>query len=312
MRGPAVLLSCLLALACGCSGERDPGDLVGPTGGGTIAVDGRLLVGQGVPPIIVSTTLSPDRPFDLDNAVLQGAHVIVYTADGDTMVYEEAIRHYRPSLPNRPSATYVRPGTTYFLRVEAPDGRLVTAQTTTPDSFSVREWLLLDETTLAVRERLGSRFEYVVRPDSVNQLVYQDGLVEARFERGTALAFQMALWNLETDSPLIIDADFLDEDDLDDLDRRSSSPPLDAPDGYVRLPWLAVWFEGRHQFAVYSIDRNWYDIARSIRFYGPSGIGFGSNAGDDFERPIFHVQGGIGLFGSASVDYTFLTISPKP
>lgn len=311
MRRAVLQLTCFLALACGCSGERDPRDLIGPTGGGTIIVDGRLLVGHGMPEVIVSTTLPPNLPFP-DRPMLPGADVIVYTADGDTMVYEEAIGHYRPWIPNRPSATQVRPQTTYFLRVEAADGRVVTAQTTTPDSFSVREWLLLDETTLSVRQRLGTKSEYLARPDSVNQLVYQDGLVEARFDRGSALAFQMALFNLETDSPLLIDADFLDEDDLEDLDRRTSSPPLDAPDGYLRLPWLAVWYEGRHEFAVYSLDRNWYDVARSIRFYGPSGLGFGSNAGDDFERPIFHVQGGLGLFGSASVDYTFLTISPKP
>ena len=33
-------------------------------------------------------------------------------------------------------------------------------------------------------------------PDSVNQLVYQDGLVEARFDRGNAVAFQSSLKNL--------------------------------------------------------------------------------------------------------------------
>jgi len=195
----------------------------------------------------------------------------------------------------------------------------VTAQTTTPDTFRVREWVLLDESTLAVRRRLAVPSDFPDDPDRVfltssNLLVYQDGLVEARFDRGRAIAFQMALFNLETDSPLLIDADFLSEEDKLKIERESSSPPLDAPDGAARLPWLAVWYEGRHLFRVYSVDRNWYDLTRSLRFYGPgaTGIGFGSNAGDDFERPIFHIDGGIGLFGSAALDQTGFWVQPRP
>ena len=196
----------------------------------------------------------------------------------------------------------VRAHTTYRLRVSAQDQRILTAETTTPDTFAVREWLLVDSNTLAVRRSL----------TPADTLFYQDGLVEARFDRGNALAFQMALFNLESNSPLLLDADFIDPADLETLERQSSSPPLDAPDGYVRLPWLAVWYAGLHRFMVYSVDRNWYDVARSIRFNGPANLGFGSNAGDDFERPIFHVEGGVGLFGSAAFDYTLFTVLPRP
>lgn len=319
MRRAFALFSCLLALAAGCSGKRDPKSLLGPTGAGTIVVDARLIVGQIMPEIRLSTTQSPDGVYSWRRSKLSGADIWIYTSDGDTVLFYDQGQgddyHWFTATSGR--ALTVRPGTTYFLRVAAPDGRIVTAQTTTPDSFRVREWLLVDDATLAVRRHLARPSDFYSYADSVyivdsNQLIYQDGLVEARFDRGTAIAFQMALFNLENNSPLLIDADFLSEADKASLDRESSSPPLDAPDGYVRLPWLAVWFEGRHRFRVYSVDRNWYDVARSVRFNGPSGLGFGSGAGDSFEKPIFHVEGGIGLFGSAAMDETGFVVVPRP
>lgn len=319
-RTPAVL-ACLLAFAGGCSGERDPGDLLGPQGAGTIVVDARLITLDRFPPLYLTVTQSPDRPFDRQASGVVGADVLLTTADGDTIWYadyEDGM--YMPVGSNPDTPNEVRPRTTYRLRAVTAEGRVVTAETTTPDTFRVREWLLVDRSTFGVRQRLSAPppiYPDFYVPDSVyradsNQLLYQDGLVEARFDRGNAVAFQMALFNIEINSPLLIDADFLDEEDKLSLERESSSPPLDAPDGYVRLPWLAVWYEGRHRFVVYSVDRNWYDLARSLRFYGPSGLGFGSNAGDYFERPIFHVQGGIGLFGSASMDQTGFTVWPGP
>jgi hypothetical protein len=321
MRRTLALIGVILILCGGCSGKRDPRELIAPNGAGTIFVDARLIVGERFPTIRVATTQSPDLPYFRFDAALLGAEVTVFSSSGDSVQYSlpNARGDYRPY--SYAGADTIAPRTTYYLRVVAPDGRVVTAQTTTPDPFHVREWDLLDATTLAERRALMPAPENSpwtpssFIPDSVfraNQLVYQDGIVEARFDRGNALAFQMALFNLEDNSPLVIDADFLSEADKASLDRESSSPPIDAPDGYARLPWLAVWYEGRHRFVLYSVDRNWYDIARSVRFNGPSNLGFGSNAGDDFERPIFHVDGGIGLFGSAAMDQTGFIILPRP
>lgn len=318
MRAISICFAMGLLLACGCSGERYPNSLLAPNGDGTIVVDARLIVGQHIPEIVLRTTRSPGSIYSRYDAALLGAEVFITSSLGDTayyMVYDRGI--YVPYKGTGPSVTPIRPNTTYYLHVLAPDGRVVTAETTTPDSFHVSEWLLRDDVTLAVRRRLAVPSEFTVDDDSVfivdsNQLTYQDGIVEARFDRGHAIAFQMALFNLESDSPLLFDADFLSEADKETLDRENASPPIDAPDGFARLPWLAVWYQGRHRFVVYSLDRNWDDLARSTRFEGPGNLGFGSNAGDDFERPLFHIEGGIGLFGSAAMDETGFTVWPRP
>ena len=68
---------------------------------------------------------------------------------------------------------------------------------------------------------------------------------------------------------------------------RSNSPPLEPRDGTVRLPWLAILFEGRYVLKVWSMDANWFDLARTDPALGAGGAGFGGQAGDSFERPIF-------------------------
>jgi hypothetical protein len=68
----------------------------------------------------------------------------------------------------------------------------------------------------------------------------------------------------------------------------------------------------RQATKIYSVDRNWFDLARTLQFFGNSNFAFGSTAGDDFESPTFHVNGGIGLFGSAAVDEIGFTIHPRP
>ena len=90
---------------------------------------------------------------------------------------------------------------------------------------------------------------------------------------------------------------------------NSSSPVFEATDGRVRLPWFAVFFEGRHLYKIQSLDRNTFDLIRSTP---QGGLAFGGNAGDNFERPIYHIDGGIGLFGSVSVDSVGFTVWPAP
>ena len=80
----------------------------------------------------------------------------------------------------------------------------------------------------------------------------------------------------------------------------------------MRLPWFAIFFEGRYLIKVLALDTNTYDLVRSVPELANGGPGFGGQAGDTFERPIFHLDGGIGLFGSAAVDSIGFTVLPRP
>lgn len=302
-----------LALGTGCSTERKPGDLFAPEGIGQIVVDATLIVGQPMPRVILRKTLSPAEPYDRNAAAVPGADVrIVEGGAVEHPLTDTGNGRYQSASP-----PVIRPNTEYRLVVRTADGRTVTATTVTPDSFRVRDWLLLDDRSLTFRRRLATYRDFPVDSDSVyivesNRLVYQDGLLEARFDRGNVLAFQVGLQSLDLSSPYVIDADFLSEEDLAELTRDSSSPPLAAEESSIRLPWFAIFFEGRYRIRIFSIDRNWYDLARSLPEFGGTNGGFGGNAGDSFERPIFHVEGGIGLFASGAMDEVGFTVLPKP
>lgn len=208
----------------------------------------------------------------------------------------------------------VLPEADYVVEVRTERGETLRAVTRTPPCFSVDSWVLLDDADFRVRRELMA-FDGVGNDSlvfDVNRLVYTDGLLEARFVRPEVPAFQVGLFSLDEDSDYVIDPDFFDPEDFEELERRNSSPALEGAGGTVRLPWFAIFYEGRYLIKVHALDRNWYDLIRSDSELSGGGPGFGGNAGDAFERPIFRVEGGIGLFGSAAVDSIGIRILPRP
>ena len=301
------VFACALVLTS-CAADREPGSLFGPTAETEVVIDATLLVDQPLPDLFVRRTLSPGQLYARDVAGVLDAQVVIrqgdqlypYAADADS-----AGRYLPPA-----GAPLVEARTTYELEV-VTSGGLVRARTTTPGRLSLREAVVLDEETLVEerRLRLFSEVGEAIYRIADNQLPYREGVLELRLQPTAAVAYQLALFNLETDSDFLIDEDFLEEDDVADFDRQGSSPPVEALDGRVRLPWFAIAFEGRHLFKIYALDRNWFDYARTS---GEDGGFFGGLIGDSFERPIFNVDGGIGLFGSASVDSVGFNVLPRP
>jgi hypothetical protein len=308
LRSRGIPALALLLLLAGCSTERSPGEFYAPTDVGTLVVQGLLFVDQPMPSVRLSRTVAPDVIFDPVAAAVSGADVEIARGDGVVFDYREDARRpgtYRPLDVSTP----VHPGTRYHLQVRTGEGEALSAETVTPPSFTVTEWVVLDEATLDVVRRLRTFAELGddVYDAPENQLVYQEGLLEARLATDDDRVFQVGLFSLDPNSPLVIDADFLSDEDLADLQRQSSSPAFTAPDSRIRLPWFSIFFAGDYKIRIHSVDENWYDLNRSAPELG-GGVGFGNNAGDGFERPIFHVEGGIGLFGSAAVDSIGFTI----
>jgi hypothetical protein len=297
----------VVALLTGCSPDSEPGDFFRPSDTGTLVVDAVLLVSSPFPDVYVSRTVSPDEP------VSSGVEGAVVRIEGDGQVIDYAPG---PGLPGRyvptDSAALVRPATLYELSVVTEGGERVGAVTTTPEAFQVEGWVVLDEQDLSVRQRFRTFDEMGegVYEAPENRVVYADGLLEARFLRPSVPAFQVGIESLDLDSPFVIDPDFFEEEDFEELERKGNSPPLEGSDGSLRLPWFAIYFEGRYVLRIFALDENWYDLIRSSPELGDGSPGFGGNLGDNFDRPIFHIDGGIGLFGSASVDSIGFVVQP--
>ena len=300
------IILCLTA----CAAERQPGDLFGSVEeGSALVVDGILLVDQTLPELFVRRTLPPGQFYSRDAAgvleaqvrVFQGGQIFKYAPDPATPG-----RYLPPSEPPQ-----VEPLTEYRLEVEV-EGKTVRASTTTPERVRVRQAVLLDEDTQEIMRTLKSFAEMgdEVYTAPENQLTHLEGIIELHLEK-VGEAYQAALFALEEDAQLL-DEDFPDiyDRDPDDL-LANQSPPFAASDGIVRWPWFAVVYTGRSLIKVYAVDHNWFEYARSSPEQQEQG-GFGGQAGDYFERPFFQVEGGIGLFGSASVDSVGFAVLPRP
>lgn len=308
---------CLIALA-GCKAERGPSSFYGPDASGMLVVDALLIVDRPLPALFITqtTTIASSRNAwntsaryeesavtDAEVTIAQGEQRFSYRAD--------------PNSPGRyvppPNAPRVLPDAVYELRVQS-QGREASAQTRTPDRLDIREVVLLDDATLEVM-RVLKRFEdggVFSAPE--NRVPYLLGFLEMRFDPLSAGGYQISIASLDLESDYLANSEVFEEENFD---RYGSSPALEAADGNLRMPWFIVGFAGRHVIRVYAVDKNWFDLIRS----GPeffqddddddNAFQTGGLAGDNFERPLFHVEGGIGLFGSASIDSMGFVVLPR-
>ncbi|MFC1525564.1 DUF4249 family protein [Candidatus Latescibacterota bacterium] len=304
LRYPILAVAAAALSACGT--DREPGELFGPEETGVLVVDAVLIVDQPLPDLFLRRTQSPRQAYSLETAAVIDARVVI--AQG-TRQYEyapdpDSAGRYVPLE----AAAVVQPVTRYELEVEA-GGDFARAVTVTPGRLRIDGAHLLDEETLEVRRSLVLH-DAEVDPFAVpeNQVRYLDGLLELETNGIPAAGYQLALFSLDETSDFVIDADFLEEDDYEDFERQGASPPLAVENGRARLPWFAVAFAGPHLFRLYALDQNWFDY---VRTNPEDGFQPGGLVGDQFERPQFSIEGGIGLFGSASVDSLCFNILPR-
>lgn len=309
-----MLLITLLVVSA-CTPQREQSELFAPQDVDVLVVDAVLIVGREHPTVKLSRTLAPLTPYTQQAAAEAGATISI-TGNGDTVLYgpfPENPGFYGPLGPPRVILTE----TVYTLAVESSRGETLTATTLTPAEFTADAWTLLDPSGTTELRRLKT---FADAGDSVyfqpeNQLIYAEGLIEARFAPGgpanfAADGYQVALFSIDMDSDYVIDPPFFDEEDFEDLARMGSSPALIAENGRVRLPWFSIYYQGRYLYKIYALDLNWYDLVRTTP-QTDGGLGFGGNFGDTQDRPIFRVNGGIGLFGSASVDSVGFFVLPN-
>ena len=297
------LVLLLVMLLPACSTERSDDEFFAPGGAGIPVVDATMMVGKPFPDVYVTETLAPNQPFSYDAAGFEDA-VVSISGGGTTVSYSSGLPfgNYIPEVDE-----VVLPNTTYRLTVTLRDGRVVRATTTTPGPLRVREWVLLDSSGQSVLQQLSTFDEFPGNEDTLytldeNQLTFGVGLLEVRLEDDPAEGYLVGLQSLDLDSELLVDTSFLDDEDVENFTRVNQSPPFAATQTYIRAPWFAIYYEGRYLVRVFKMDRNWYDLARTDPVLGMGGAGFGGEAGDNTTPPLFHVDGGVGLFGSLASD----------
>ncbi len=263
-------------------------------------VESYQIAGEPLQPVWLTRTMPINAVYVPDSVRVRGAQVRIALLDAQGLPerwypYEEHTDtpgYYVP-IPLVRRAR-VQPLRTYRLEAQMPDGTLLTAETTVPDTFRVLG-ANLDSVRYQSEVRLElfmTRSEYPGR-----QAVYiiTTEALEPTEENLTPLG--RALYE---------DSTFT----LEEL-RVSGSPILneanyrEMPDGTLRLrlPWLAVLFYGPNRVTISALDDNLYDLIRT------QSVQQGGSTLSPGEIPavLEHVSGGRGVFGSyARVQYTFI------
>ena len=307
-----LLLALFSLLACKAPGplaaDRDPDELFGSSEADLIVVDAILIVDAPLPPVVLRRTVAPGHSYSAVATALEGASVSIQRGD--------AMFNYRPD-PSRAGhylppddAPVVEPNGLYELRVTTGDGLTVRAQTQTPARIRIDELRLLEddlETELR-RLRLFAEVGDSVYQAAENQLEYDKGVLIAQFQDdGPAVSYQVRLANLERSSPLLFDDDWIEDLEDFELERVETSPLLSLASGELYLPWAGIYYAGRYKVTLFAVDQNWFDLVRTDNVDAERGSG---EAGQSFQRPLFHVENGIGLFASATVDSFGFSVRP--
>ena len=189
----------------------------------------------------------------------------------------------------------------YNLEVVLDNEPTVRATTTTPARMHIDHVALVDYDNVdreLRRLQLFSSGDPYSAPE--NQLEYTAGALVVRIQsEKQSVSHQFSMLNLERDSELLFNLFDDEEDEEDELKRRATSPLVRAQDGQIYMPWDGINYAGRHKVKLFAVDQNWFDLMRADNVNADRGAG---EAGQGFQRPLFHVENGIGLFASAAVD----------
>lgn len=257
-------------------------------------VQAYLIADNNLPDIRLSLTVAPGQKYvQREVAVPDGIMEVRLLNEHNTI--EETFRYdyvdngmYHPE-----TAARVLPGRTYQLLVTfAGNNTRITAQTTVPQSFKIT---YVPEDTVRYNQEdpirmmatalpadLNSKYLFnVISQDSINLTPYY--MTQLDIDSG-----KTPEWYYNVQSVILNDSYF----------SRSGN------EIELRVPWNTIAFYGRNLIIPNVIDENLYDFIRS------------SNTSDEnkqlssgyINEIIYHIDGGIGIFGSMSRDSVFVYV----
>lgn len=256
-----------------------------------IVVESYLIAGEPLPDVRVSRTLRVEDLYTEGSAVIVNAEITISLLRADGTAENSFIyRMERPGIYESENQNHrIQPGRTYEIEVtNIPGPEFVRAVTTVPNSFSIigeiPEALVYQgeqlEVTLTPNENPGRQNYYVFTSiaEDFGESFLTPFYVDI-FENG-----DRTLFSLQKNSSGLINEENFERN----------------PDGSVniRYPWIGVAFYGTNQIVANSVDRNTYDFIRSHDVQ----LGGSTLSPGEIPNVIYNVEGGIGVFGSASTD----------
>ena len=265
-------------------------------------VEAYLTANNDLPPVRVSTTLPAGQPYTFENAALDSAQVSVSRIGEQGNVQAQTTYHQPDTgrsgyyYPVASDNQKVQALSEYRLQVQPPNAtQPVRARTFVPDTFSVQESA---EDTIAYKatEQIETTISSIRTPfQDQSHFIFTVISDNPQFENLTPF------YKDQTD----------DEADISDYIKNDSGIINEGnfdlnEDGSItlKLPWIGFAFYEKNAVVTSSIDKNLYDFIRSQSVQ----TGGSTLAPGEIQNVIYHVENGIGVFGSMSSDtiHTYL------
>ena len=279
----AFIVLCMTVIVIGCQ-DLPPNDYIE-----RIVVEGFLITNHGVDSIIIRKSLPVNVAYDPQVAGIVHAQVTI-TVDGNvyTLMEKDTTSgfYYLPA-----SVLTIRSGKTYNLEIHTGDA-VVKASTIVPDSIKLTSQLpdtlqypsdpnaqtvpAANVTWTDVRGRASYAANVACLDTTWYKVWTKDTVINGR-----DTVIQYGIPNRRIDRFWEANAPF-----YKDVSRWE--PFIDYPS--TPLPWTGFKWYGRQRIMVFSVDQNFYDWLRT-QFLGTT-----------YKPPLNHIDGGIGVFGSAGID----------
>jgi len=258
---------------------------------------------QPLPEVRLSATLPSGQEYSFGEAGLAGAHIQITLVSEDGG--DEAVFDYQPSAEVRGlyhaenKAHRMLPRRTYQIDVNfdnRPD--VLHARTTIPDDIEI-----IREVPDTLVYQSSRQLEIVLAP------------IEKTGEQSVFVFNNIALQPSEEDlTPFYRELVVEEDEDIEALYNNDSGAINEAnfdtgQDGIITIqyPWISVAFFGPNQVVTNSIDKNLSDLVTSQSVQ----LGGGTLSPGVIPNLRYHVEGGIGIFGSLASD-TVETFFKRP
>lgn len=268
-----------------------------------VVLEAYATANRPLPEVRLSTTLPTGQQYSFEEAGLAGADVQVTLLDedgGDEIVFDyQSSSETRGLYLAEDQSHKILPRRTYRIDVRFDDrADSLSAETTIPDDVEV-----ISEVPDTLVYQSSQQLEFVLSPieriEKQNIFVFNNIALQTEVENLTPFYRE-----------LVVD----EEEDIEDFYNNDSGPLNEEnfdinSDGTITIqyPWLSVAFFGDNQVVTNAIDKNLSDLIISQDVQ----LGGGSLSPGEIPNLRYHVEGGIGIFGSLASD-TVQTFFKRP
>lgn len=254
-------------------------------------VESYLIANDELPQVRLSTTSEIKDRYDFEENAVSNAQIEIRLLDADSSVVEafpyseERDGIYLPAV-----GAQVKSQRLYQLHVVTPSGNTITSTTYVPETFDT-----VNQLQNRYRYQSDQQIEITTTPSSYISgrqtfYIFSVNVVDPDSSKLTPFYRDLVI---EQDNNIgiyyINSSGIINEGNYEQNENGNIT---------LRVPWLAIAFYGTNDVVASAIDDNMYDFLRSQDVQ----TGGTSLSPGEIQNIRYHVNGGIGIFGSIAAD----------